>query len=78
MGYGAGSLESGMQIVFINIEQNLTGGFMSKELRSKIVGVRLTSAQFDRLQRVAQNKSISASTIGRILIEMFLRQEVNV
>ena len=51
---------------------------MKKEKKEKVVGIRLTPTQYQQVHKIAEGKHITASTIGRVLIEMFLRQEVSI
>jgi hypothetical protein len=51
---------------------------MKKEKKEKVVGVRLTPTQYTQLHKAAEGKHVTASTVGRVLIEMFLRQEVRI
>lgn len=51
---------------------------MKKEKKEKVVGIRLTPRQYEDLHRNAEVKHITASTVGRVLIEMYLRQEVSI
>ena len=51
---------------------------MKKEKKEKVIGVRLTPAQYEQLHKDAEVKHVTASTVGRVLIEMYLRQEVSI
>lgn len=51
---------------------------MKKEKKEKVIGVRLTPAQYEQVHRAAEVKHVTASTIGRVLFELYLRQEVSI
>jgi len=49
---------------------------MEKEKREKVIAVRLTERQYNQVKELVKEKYITASTLGRVLFEMYLRQEV--
>ena len=51
---------------------------MEQEKKDKMIGVRLTDRQYEQVQKLVREKYITASTLGRVLIEMWLRQEVKI
>jgi hypothetical protein len=51
---------------------------MEQEKKDKVIGVRLTDRQYNEVMKLAKEKYITASTLGRVLIEMYLRQEVQI
>ena len=46
--------------------------------KDRVIGVRVTEEQYRELQRVSEKKYITCSTLGRVLFEMFLRQEIRI
>lgn len=51
---------------------------MKTEKKEKVVGVRLTQAQYEQVMQLAKDRYLTASTLGRILFELYLRQEVTI
>lgn len=51
---------------------------MKEEKKDKIVAVRLTQRQYAMVKELVKEKYITVSTLGRVLIEMYLRQEVKI
>lgn len=51
---------------------------MKQNKREKVVSIRLSSGEYEEIHRMAQDKYLTASTIGRILIEMFINKEVKI
>lgn len=49
-----------------------------EEKKDRVIGVRVTAEQYMQIKRVIKEKHISRSCLGRILFEMFLRQEVSI
>ncbi len=51
---------------------------MEEEKKVKVIAIRVTQEQFDGIKRAVKEKHINKSTLGRVLFELFLRQEVNI
>lgn len=51
---------------------------MEVEKKEKVLGIRLTQNQFEKVQKAVKEKHITASTLARVLIEMYLRKEVHI
>jgi hypothetical protein len=49
-----------------------------EEKKERVIGVRVTQEQYCEIQRVIREKYITKSRLGRILFELFLRQEVSI
>jgi hypothetical protein len=52
--------------------------FMEHERKDKVIAVRVTPKQYAQVKELVKEKYITASTLGRVLIEMYLRQEVQI
>lgn len=46
--------------------------------KEKVVGVRLTNSQYQDINHLAEARYLTASTLGRLLFEMFLRNEITI
>jgi len=46
--------------------------------KEKVIGVRLTPAQYQDINRLAEERYLTASTLGRLLIQMYLRKEITI
>jgi len=46
--------------------------------KEKVIGVRLTPAQYQDINRLAEERYLTASTLGRLLIQMYLREEITI
>jgi hypothetical protein len=68
--------------VFITEQQKklcITGGiYIMKEIRLKVLGVRLSETQVSELRQRAEAKHLTLSTLGRVLFELFLKGEIQV
>jgi len=51
---------------------------MEQEKKDKVIAVRVTPKQYAEVKELVKQKYITASTLGRVLIEMYLRQEVKI
>jgi len=51
---------------------------MKQNKREKVVSVRLSSGEYEEIRRMAQDKYLTASAIGRILIEMYIKAEIKI
>ena len=51
---------------------------MEQEKKDKVIAVRVTPKQYAQVKKLATKKYITASTLGRVLIEMYLREEVKI
>lgn len=51
---------------------------MKAEKKERVIGVRLTPVQYQDINSIARERHITASTIGRLLFEMYLRREVKI
>ena len=51
---------------------------MKQEKKDKVIGVRLTDNQYKEVMKLVKEKYITASTLGRVLFEMYLREEVKI
>ncbi len=49
-----------------------------EEKKSRVIGVRVTQEQYSEIQRLSKLKYINGSCLGRILFELFLREEVSI
>ena len=51
---------------------------MKTENRTAVIGVRLTPEQYKEFNRVAEERYLTASTLGRLLVEKYLRREIRI
>ena len=51
---------------------------MKTAKKEKVIGVRLTPKQYQDINRIAGERYLTASTLGRLLFEMYLRHEVKI
>ncbi len=51
---------------------------MKAQKKEKVVGVRLTPVQYQDINRIAGERYITASTLGRLLFEKYLRNEITI
>jgi hypothetical protein len=51
---------------------------MEQERKDKVITVRVTPRQYAQVKELVKEKYITASTLGRVLFELYLRQEVQI
>lgn len=51
---------------------------MVKTVKERVISIRVTPKQYQEVQEAVTQKHMSMSTLGRVLMEMFLRREVNI
>jgi hypothetical protein len=51
---------------------------MEQERKDKVITVRVTPRQYAQVKELVKEKYITASTLGRVLFELYLRQEVHI
>jgi hypothetical protein len=51
---------------------------MKTNKKEKVIGVRLTPVQYQDINRLAEERYLTASTLGRILFQMYLRNEITI
>jgi hypothetical protein len=51
---------------------------MKEEKRDKVIAVRVTPKQYAEVRELVKQKYITPSTLGRILIEKFIQEEVKI
>jgi hypothetical protein len=51
---------------------------MKTEKKERVIGVRLTPMQYEDINRLAGERHISASVLGRLLFEKYLRKEIQI
>jgi len=51
---------------------------MEQEKKDKVITVRVTPKQYEQLKELVKKRYITTSTLGRVLFEMYLRQEVKI
>lgn len=49
---------------------------MTEEKKKVVLGVRLSEDQYKRIRQYAKEKYSTASTIGRVLVELLLRGQI--
>jgi hypothetical protein len=49
-----------------------------KEMKLKVLGVRLSENQVTALKKQAEEKHLTLSTLGRVLFESYLRGDVKI
>lgn len=49
---------------------------MQKQKKEATIGVRLTPQQYEEFNLIASARYLTASTLGRLLFEMYMRKEV--
>jgi len=51
---------------------------MERVKKEKVIGVRVTAEQYELIQGLVQKRFITPSTLGRVLFEKFIREEVQI
>ena len=51
---------------------------MAQEKKDKVIAVRVTPKQYAQVKEMVKEKYITASTLGRVLFELYLREEVKI
>ncbi len=51
---------------------------MDKTVKEKVISIRVTPQQYEEVQEAVSQRHMSMSTLGRVLLTLFLRQEVNI
>ena len=51
---------------------------MKTDKKEKVIGVRLTAAQYENINRLAEERYLTVSKLGSLLFEKYLRSEIKI
>lgn len=51
---------------------------MDKTVKEKVISIRVTPKQYEEVQAAVTQRHMSMSTLGRVLLSMFLHKEVEI
>jgi hypothetical protein len=51
---------------------------MKAQKKERVIGIRLTPLQYQDINRLAGERYLTASTLGRLLFEKYLKNEIRI